>query len=157
MTYCFQHKCMNLTKVFQSIPNMLTPPLQGELVDRTGHGSAGVIFSWLACPSAHGPCLCCFWVCRGRPSLRALSARRKCLVSFGGLVERRLAVRRHRAPLVGHWEWGLGEETPMSWGQLPLALPYSPGELGVAVYSPRRRSGPTLPHRKAKVSGVGSP
>ena len=133
------------------------PPFLGELVDRSGHGSAGVVFSWLVCPSAHGPRLCCFWVCRGRPSLRALSARRNCLVSFGGLVERRLAVRRRRAPLVGRWEWGLGEETPTSWGRLPLASSYSPGGLGVVVQSPGRRSGPTLPHREAKVSGVGSP
>ena len=49
------------------------------------------------------------------------------------------------------------EETPTSWGRLPLASPYSPGGSGVVVHSPGRRSGPTLPHREAKVSGVGSP
>ena len=48
----------------------------------------------------------------GLPGLRALSARRNCLLSFGGLVERRLVVRHHCAPLVGRWEWGLNEETP---------------------------------------------
>ena len=37
-------------------------------------------------------------------SPRALPARRNCLVSFGELVERRLVVRRRRAPLVGRWE-----------------------------------------------------
>ena len=137
-------------------PPTRLPPLLGELVDRSGHGSAGVVPSWLVCPSAHGPRLCCFWACQGRPSLRALSARRNCLVSFGGLVERRLAVRRRRAPVGGRWEWGLGEETPTSWGRLPLASSYSPGGLGVVVHSPGRRSGHTLPHREAKVSGVGS-
>ena len=98
-----------------------------------------------------------FWVCRGRPSLRALSARRNCLVSFGGLVERWLVVRRRSAPLVGRWEWGLNEVTPTSWGRYPLASSYSPRGSGIAVHSLGRRSGPTLLHSEAKVSGVGSP
>ena len=71
-----------------------------------------------------------------------------------GLVERRLAVHRHRAPLIRRWEWGLNEETPTSWGRLPLASSYSPGGSGVVVHTLGRRSGPTLPHREAKVSGV---
>ena len=120
--------------------NRSPPRLPPLLVDRSGHGSASVAFSWLVCPSAHGPRLCCFWVCRGRPSLRALSARRNCLVSFDGLVERRLAVRRRRAPLVGRWGWGLNEETPTSWGRLPLASSYSPGGSGVVVHSPYGRT-----------------
>ena len=139
-------------------PPRLPSPL-GELVDRSGHGSAGVVFSRQVCPSAHGPRLCCFWVCRGTPSPRALLARRYCLVSFGELVERRLIVRRRRAPLAGHWVWGLNEETPTSWGRLPLtSSSYSPGGSGVVVvHSLGQRSGPTLPHREAKVSVVGSP
>ena len=79
------------------------------------------------------------------------------LVSFGGLMEKRLVVCRRCAPLIGCWEWGLNEETPTSWGRLPLASSYSPGGPGVIVHSLGRRSGPTLPHCEAKVSGVGFP
>ena len=58
-----------------------------------------------------------------------------CLVSFGGLAEKRPVVCRRRAPLVGHWEWDLNKETPTSWGRLPLASSYSPGGSGVVVHS----------------------
>ena len=50
---------------------------------------------------------------------------------------------------------GFNEGTPTSWGRLPLASSYSPGGSGVVVHSPGRRSGPTLPHREAKVSEWG--
>ena len=101
-----------------------------------------------------------FVVFRGLPGqtiVLSLVGSSNCLVSFGGLVERRLVVRRHCAPLVGCWEWGLNEETPTSWGRLPLASSYSPGGSGVVVHSLGWRSGPTLPHCEAEVSGVGSP
>ena len=130
------------------------PSLLGELVDRS---SAGIAPSWLVCPSAHGPHLCCFLDLPGQTIVLSPVGSSNRLVSFGGLVERRLVVRRRCAPLVGCWEWGLNEETPTSWGRLPLASSYSPGGSGVVVHSPGRRSGPTLPRREAKVSGVGSP
>ena len=41
--------------------------------------------------------------------------------------------------------------------ELGFKAAHSPGGSGVVVHSLGRRSGPTLPHHEAEVSGVGSP
>ena len=99
------------------------PSLLGELVDRS---SAGIAPSWLVCPSTHGPRLC-FLGLPGQTIVLSLVGSSNHLVSFGGLVERRLVIRRRCAPLVGCWEWGsmknpyiLGSTSPrfvvLPWG-----------------------------------------
>ena len=62
-------RCRSYSRTFwwENRSPLRLPSLLGELVDRLGHCSAGVVFSWLVCPSAHGPRLYS-WDCRGRPS-----------------------------------------------------------------------------------------
>ena len=128
------------------------PSLLGELVDRS---SAGIGPSWLVCPSAHGPRLCCF-----SGSARADHRLEPCrlIESLGELWWARGKTTRHPSSLCAFGRvlgMGFNEGTPTSWGRLPLASSYSPGGSGVVVRSPGRRSGPTLPHREAKVSEWG--
>ena len=61
----------------------------GDLVDRSGHGSAGAISSWLVCPSARGPRRCCFGLLAQTVAV-SLVGSSSFAVSFGRLVASRV-------------------------------------------------------------------
>ena len=63
--------------------------LLGELVDRSGHGSAGVVSSWLVCPSAPGLRRCCFGLLAQTVAV-SLVGSSSFAVSFGRLVASRV-------------------------------------------------------------------
>ena len=55
LSYFLALETRSRSRIFgdQTDPPPHFPSLLGELVDRSGHGAAGVVSSWLVCPSGY--------------------------------------------------------------------------------------------------------
>ena len=98
----------------------------------------------------------CFVVCKSRPSLWASSARRSrrcepCRLMFVVVVVVVVHISARRRVLRLRPERS-ARAVPGSTSPRFTVLPKGPGAI---VHSPGRRSGPTLPHREAKLSERG--